>query len=41
MLKLRSAGKVALQPFVSGPSGADTPAMKTKLIDILPAQVLP
>jgi hypothetical protein len=41
MLKLRSAGKVTLQPFVSDPSGADAPAIKMKLIEIPPAQVLP
>ena len=41
MLQLLRAVLVYVQHIVSGPRGAGAPAIKTKLIDILPAQVLP
>jgi hypothetical protein len=41
MWKLPRAIELTCKLLVSGPSGADAPAIKMKLIDILPAQVLP
>jgi hypothetical protein len=39
--KITERGSGQYQRFVSDPSGADAPAIKMKLIEIPPAQVLP
>jgi hypothetical protein len=39
--KITARGSGQYQRFVSDPSGTDAPAIKMKLIEIPPAQVLP